>query len=175
MAAPQVNGEVPHSAFFDHLLRYPVVSDGVTTVKQNKYGQQGISLSNTAYQTLARPVIPYLAKPYEFVSPYVKKADDIGDKTLSRIDVRFPVVTKPTAEVYEDTKSLVLFPYRKSVESRDHIFHVYTDERKQIGGDGVVPLGKAVFSTALVVTTETLTWFRTLLNATKQQVQEKAN
>jgi len=175
MTAPQVNGDVPHSAFFDHLLRYPVVNDGVTTVKENKYGQQGIALSNTAFQTLAKPVMPYLLRPYEFVSPYVKKADDIGDKTLSHIDQRFPVVTKPTAEVYADTKSLVMFPYRKGVEGKEHVIHVYSDERKQVGGDGIMPFGKAVVITALVVATNALSYVKTCLNSTKKQAMEKAN
>jgi len=116
--------------------------------------------------------MPYLSRPYQYVSPYVKKADDLGDKTLSHIDQRFPVVTKPTAELYNDTKSMVLLPYRKSVEGGHHIIDVYSDERKQHGDGMIVPLGKALFGTVLVVTTETLTYVRSWLNSAKREAQE---
>lgn len=118
-------------------------------------------------------MLPYLARPYEYVSPYVKKADDIGNKTLCRLESTFPVVQKPTAEVVEDTKSIVLFPYRKASEGRDHVLHVYADERKQIAGDGVVPASKALVSTALVVVAETLGLLRSFFGTTKQQASEK--
>jgi len=147
----------------------------VSTVKGNKIGQQGISLTSSAYETFAKPFIPYLRGPYEYISPYVRKADDLGDKALTRVDETFPVVKKPTSEIYGDTKLVITFPYRKSVEQKDHILHVYTDERKQHGGQGVVPLGKAVFTTWLVVTAETLGWLRTVLARTKQQAREKVN
>ncbi len=69
--------------------------------------------------------------PYQYVSPYFKKADEAGDKTPSRIDDRFPVVTKLTADVYAETKSLVFYPYNKSLDTAKHIYKVYGDERKQ--------------------------------------------
>lgn len=150
------------------------------TIQKTKYGQQTIAISSSALETfesLTKPVLPYLSKPYEYVSPYVKKADDLGDRTLDNIDQRFPVVRKPTAEVYKDTKDFVLYPMRKGIESRDHVVSVYNGERKQIGGDGVFPLSKALAVTAIVVTTETLGWVREYLTtataAAKEVVQEK--
>lgn len=175
MSAPQVNGDVPPSAFFDHLLNYPVIADGVNTVKQNKFGQRGIALGDSAYQTFAKPVFPYLEKPYQYVSPYVRKVDDLGDKTLSQIDQRFPAVKKPTGELYEDTKSLVLLPYRIGLEQKDHVVSVFTGERKKAGGDSIVPTGKALLSTALIVTSETLHWASGLISSGKQKVQQHSN
>ncbi|ERT02979.1 hypothetical protein HMPREF1624_01283 [Sporothrix schenckii ATCC 58251] len=169
MASPQVNGVSPQSAFLEHLLQYPLVSDSVSTVKENKYGQQTLALSTSAYETLAKPVLPYLSKPYGYVSPYVKKADSLGDRTLDSLDQRFPVVRKPTAEVYQETKDFVWYPVRKATEGRDHVFSVYSGERKQVGGDGVLPAGKAVALTAITVTSETLAWVRTYLSAAKKQ------
>ncbi|EFX06670.1 pathogenesis associated protein [Grosmannia clavigera kw1407] len=175
-----VNGVAPQSAFFDHLCQYPVVTDGLTSIQKNKYGQQTLALSTSALETfesLAKPVLPYLAKPYEYVSPYVKKVDGLGDRTLDNFDQHFPVVRKPTAEVYKDTKDFVLYPVRKGIESRDHVVSVYNGERKQINGDGVFPLSKALAVTAIVVATETLGWVREYLTtataAAKEVVQEK--
>lgn len=180
MASPQVNGVTPSSAFIEHLLQYPLVSDGVSTVKENKYGQQTIALSSSAYEKLAKPVLPYLSKPYGYVSPYVQKADSIGDKTLNTLDQRFPVVLKPTAEVYQETKDIVFYPVRKGIEGRDHVYEVYAGERKQAGGEGVLPLGKALAATAIIVATETVTYARQYLASAKAAaptpvVSEKAN
>ena len=156
-------------------MNYPVVQDGVETVKSNKIGQQGISLTTSAYETFAKPFFPYLNGPYQYISPYVKKADDLGDKALSAVDEKFPVVKKPTAELYDETKQVITLPYRLSMEQKDHIIQVYTDERKNIGGEGVVPFGKAVLGTWLVVTAETLGWLKTHLAQAKQQASEKMN
>ncbi len=103
-------------------MAYPVVSDGITTVKQNKLGQQGIAFGNFSYNNFAKPVMSMFSKPYQFVSPYVKKADEVGDRTLSRLDEQFPVVTKPTADVYADSKTLVFYPYTKGVDTTRHIY-----------------------------------------------------
>ncbi|EWY79983.1 hypothetical protein FOCG_17764 [Fusarium oxysporum f. sp. radicis-lycopersici 26381] len=75
-----------------HLLNYPVICDGVHTLKSNEYSQRSIKLGDAAYQTFAAP----------YVSPYVQKVDSLGDNILDRIDERFPVVTKSTEEVYQD-------------------------------------------------------------------------
>jgi len=175
----QVNGEVHNSAFIEHLLKYPVINDSVETFKSNQLGQKSMQLGDTAYQTFARPVLPYFSKPYEYVSPYVKRVDDLGDKTLCRVDERFPAVTKPTGELYNDAKSLVLFPYHKGLEGRDHIFETYRTEYKKVGGDGVVTYGKALITTALVVTTEAYSKVYAYLGAkrdtVKAELNEKAN
>lgn len=177
--ATQVNGDAPHSAFLDHLLKYPVVSDSVDTVKNNRFGQQGIKITDTAYQRLARPVLPYFARPYEYVSPYVRKADNLGDNALSRVDERFPLVTRPTSEVYQETWNAVLFPYHKSLEGRDHFLSVYNSEYKNVGGeDGIFRSGRALVATALVVTGESIEWARDVWVAKQKDVyttaQEKA-
>ncbi|KJZ80309.1 hypothetical protein HIM_00159 [Hirsutella minnesotensis 3608] len=179
MAIPQVNGDVSgashHSAFIQHLLNYPFISDGIHTFKSNEYGQRSIKLGDSAYQTLARPVLPWFAKPYQYLSPYVQKADSIGDKTLDRIDERFPAVKKPTGELYRDTRSLILLPYNKGIEGRDHVFQVYSTEIKKNEQPGLVAQGKAAVTTALVVSNETLSWISSLLTAKKAEVTKAVN
>lgn len=175
MSAPQVNGEVASSAFLKHLLDYPVVHDGVETFKSNPYGQKSLQLSDSAYKTFAAPVVPYFQKPYQYVSPYVKKADDLGDKALAKVDSKFPVVKKQTGELYADTKSVVLFPLHKGLETKDHVLGVYNSEYKKAGGEnghGLVIYGKAALGTAIIVTAQTVQWIGSFLGQKKAQAQD---
>lgn len=178
--APQVNGELANgssnSAFLQHLLGYPVINDGIHTIKTNELGQRSIKIGDSAYKTLAAPVLPWFAKPYEYVSPYVTRADSFGDKTLDRIDERFPVVKKPTGEIYADTKGLIWLPYNKAFEGRDHVYDVYSSEVKKTGEQGgYIGYGKAAVATALVVSTETLSWIGSFLSAKKAQASNAVN
>lgn len=171
MASAQVNGEVPHSAFIDHLLNYPAINDGVKTFKSNPYGQKSLELSDSAYRTFAKPFVPYLEKPYQYVSPYVKKADDLGDKTLSKVEEKFPVVKKQTGEIYEDGRNLVLLPYRTANAAKDHVFETYNGEVKKVGGDNLLSYGKALITTSLVVTGEVYQALAEFLSAKKEQTK----
>ncbi|RKU46954.1 hypothetical protein DL546_005971 [Coniochaeta pulveracea] len=147
MASAQVNGEVPHSAFIDHLLHYPAVNDGVKTVRS------------------------YLETPYQYVSPYVKKADDLGDKTLSKVEERFPIVKKQTGEIYEDGRNLVLLPYRTANAAKDHVLETYNGEVKKVGGDNLLTYGKALITTSLVVTGEVFQTVSGFLSYKKEQTK----
>ncbi|KFH44778.1 hypothetical protein ACRE_044110 [Hapsidospora chrysogenum ATCC 11550] len=180
----QVNGELPnnagpHSAFIQHLLDYPVISDGLHTFQTNEYGQRTLKIGDSAYKTLAAPILPLLSKPYQYVSPYVARADSFGDKALAQIDERFPAVKKPTGELLSETKGLILLPYNKAFEGRDHLFHVYSSEAKKNEQEGVLGYGKAAVTTALVVSSETLNWLGSFLRAKKadagQAVSDKTN
>ncbi|KAI1659349.1 hypothetical protein F4813DRAFT_354732 [Daldinia decipiens] len=174
--AAQVNGEVhPLSATLSHIRGYPVVNDSIAFIKGNPYGQKSIELGDTAYKTFAKPVFPYLSKPYQYVSPYIKKADQIGDGALNKIDERLPVLKKPTGELFNDGINLVFFPVRKGLETKDHVFDVYNSEYKRVGGDGLVTSSKALVSAGLVVTSEALTWIGDLLRAGKVQAKETGN
>ena len=148
------------------------MSDSLSSIKQNPYGQKSIELGDTAYQTLAKPVIPYLSRPYQYVSPYVKKADALGDQVLSKVDERLPALKKPTGELWTDGKDFVLFPVRKGTETRDHLLAVYNAEYKNAGGEGVVTLAKALVTTGLVVSHEALNWLSEYLSASKTKVKE---
>jgi hypothetical protein len=178
--ASQVNGDMPNhtsqSAFIQHLLDYPVISDGIHTFKSHELGQRSIAITDSAYKTLATNVFPYISKPYQYVSPYVSRADELGNKTLSRLDERFPAVKKPTGELYAETKSLVCFPLNKATEGRDHVYNVYSSEVKKNGeSSGLVGYGKAAVLTALVVSNETLGWLSKFLSRKKEQAIETVN
>ncbi|KAM0343658.1 hypothetical protein ACHAPU_008249 [Fusarium lateritium] len=178
----QVNGDVStaeYSAFFQHLLNYPFISDSVHTFKSNELAQRSIRLTDAAYQTFAAPVVPFFSRPYQYVSPYVQKVDSLGDKTLDRIDEKFPAVKKPTDELYQDTRALLLLPIQKGLEGKDHVFNVYSSEIKKVEQGGLVAHGKAAVTTVLVVSNETLSWLSSFLHQKKGEaataVNEKIN
>ncbi|KAJ6787443.1 hypothetical protein PWT90_03283 [Aphanocladium album] len=181
MAVAQVNGNIessaPQSAFIQHLLNYPLISDSVNTVSStvnaNTYAQRSIKLGDSAYKTFAVPVLPYLSKPYQYVSPYVERADALGEQTLNRIDERFPIVKKPTAELYSDAKALVFLPYNKGLEGRDHVFSVYNTEAKKQAEKGYLGQGKAAVATLFQVSNETLALASSYVAVKKAEVTEE--
>ena len=98
----------------------------------------------------------------------------LGDKTLDRIDERFPIVKKPTNDLYNDTRSLILLPYTKGMEGRDHVLEIYASEIKKNEQKGLVSQGKAAVSTAFVVSNETLGWLSSFLAAKKHEATTMA-
>lgn len=152
-----------------------MVSDSLSYIKKNPYGQKSMALGDSAYQTFAKPVIPYFSRPYEYVSPYVKKADLIGDQVLTKVDERLPILKKPTEEIWTDGKNFVFFPVRKGTETRDHVFKIYNSEYKNVGGDGIVTYGKAAITTSLIVSHEALSWLGEYLRAGKAKTKEAAD
>jgi len=171
----QVNGETPSSAFLSHLTSYPIISDSISTFKSNPYGQKSLDLTSQGYEKFAKPVLPYFSKPYEYVSPYVKRADSIGDSTLSTIDSKFPVVKKPTGELYGEAQSFALFPFRKGIEGKDYVFTTYNTEVKKTGKEGLVSYGKAAVSTGLIVSSDALNWLGGFLGPKKDQAKAAVN
>jgi hypothetical protein len=155
-----------------HLLNYPVINDSINTFKSNPYGQKSIELGDSAYKTFAQPVLPYFFKPYQYVSPYVKKVDDLGDKTLCKVDEKFPIVKKPSQELLNDAKTVVFFPVRVGQIGKEHVFTTYESEYKKVGGDNVLTYGKALFTTALILTTEAYATASNFLGAKKKEVSQ---
>lgn len=178
MPSPQVNGEVSPASksatiqvrllprtpegsgltlcVTQHLSGYPVVKSGIETFKANPYGQKSLQLGDSAFKTFAAPVLPYLAGPYQYVSPYVKRADDLGEKTLTRIDERVPAVKKPTDELFQDAKNLIYLPYRYGLAGRDHVLDTYSSEKAKVGKDTYINSGWALVNTAVTVAGEAI-------------------
>jgi hypothetical protein len=180
----QVNGDTSlhsnNSLFLKHLLTYPVVKDGVSTFQQNQLGQKSIQLSDAAYRTVAGPILPYFTKPYQIFWPYLAKADQLGDETLSKVDERFPAIKKPTGELYADAKSLVFLPIHKGLEGKDHIVGVYSAECSKVRGENLVGYGKALVGTVFAIGSETIGWVSALIGTkqpagAKELVDEKAH
>lgn len=104
----------------------------------------------------------------------MKRADDFGNQALEKVEERWPVVLKPTNELYTDAKGLVLFPLHKGYEGKDHVLSVYSSEYKKANGDNdngfaLIPTGKAAVATALVITGETVRFIGDYLGSKKEQ------
>ncbi|KAH0542795.1 hypothetical protein FGG08_002843 [Glutinoglossum americanum] len=178
MGEPTMNGEGPlHSLFLSHLTSYPMINDSIETFKSIPIGQKSISLADQGYCALVKPVQPYLSKPYNFVHPYVSKADSLADSTLKQVDSRFPIVKEPTDKIKDTVSDYAYFPLRIAGDGRDYLFKVYGNEYRRAGGDkgGLVAKGKAGVTTSLVVTSEILAWLSSYLGQKKEQTKDVVN
>ncbi|KAK2666364.1 hypothetical protein RAB80_018021 [Fusarium oxysporum f. sp. vasinfectum] len=168
MSSPLVNGDMSaaqYSAFIQLSATASISSSPTNTA----------SAPSSSAKPLTRPsLLPYFSKPYQYASPYVQKVDSLGSKTLDRIDERFPVAKKPIEELYQDTRALILFPYHKSLEGKDHVFQVYNSEVKKNEQTGLVVYGKAAATTVLVVSNETLSWISSPLHQKKAETTNMA-
>jgi len=170
--APQVNGDSPSSAFFSHLISFPVISDSISTFKSNSYGAKSLDITKTLTSSVSQKLAPILATPISYATPYLKKADSIGDSTLSTLESKFPVVKKPTGELYSEGKSFVFFPLKKGTEGKDYVLSTFNGEFKKNGDQGLVGYGKAAISTTLKVGGDTYTWLSGFLSAKKAEAKE---
>lgn len=141
------NGDSPHSTTLRHLLTIPVVQDGVRAFSDNPIGKMSIQLSNTAYNLVAAPVLSLLNKPLSYVTPYVQRVDQLGDQMLSKVEEKYPVVKKPSPELYNDAKETVYAPVR-------HVTNIYNDAHQRNGGGFAVARSKAAATTVVVVSAE---------------------
>ena len=158
-----------------HLLNYPVVNDGVTTLKSTQIAQQSLKLGDKAYRTFAAPVLPYLSWPLQLIAPYAKKADDIGDKTLSTFDEKFPIVHKATEDIFNDARSIATIPLRVGQDAKEHVFNTYGAELEKVGHNGFLGgRGKAAVTTAIALTTEYLPKVSPYLYENREQAREAA-
>lgn len=156
-----------------------MVHDGVTTLKQNRYAQKSLQLGDSAYKTFAQPLAPFLNKPYQFVRPYLQKADTLGDQALSKVEETAPFVKKPTDQLVADAKNMLGLPYRAGMEAKEHVMNTYSSECKKMGGEGIVPHSKAIVSTALVSSSELMNWAYNMMYSRGKEatetVKEQAN
>ncbi|KAE8162051.1 MAGE family-domain-containing protein [Aspergillus tamarii] len=172
MGENAVNGEKVHSHFLDHLTSYPVVSDSITVFKSNKYGAKSIQYADQSYDRIAKPFLPYFSKPYGYIAPYLARADSLGDQGLSQIDSRFPFIKEDTDKLRNTIYDNATYPVRFVGDVKAHVFDTYGSEYKKCGGDGVVASGKALITTSLVLSQESLGFLSSLLQAKKEQVKD---
>ncbi|KAJ5215054.1 hypothetical protein N7468_010733 [Penicillium chermesinum] len=174
-AEPVVNGEKVHSQFFHHLTSYPLVSDTINLFKTNPYGAKSLDLADQGFSQFAKPVLPYLSKPYSIIEPYLVRADSLGDQGLTRIDSRFPIIREDTQKIRGAVYNHATYPIRVADDVKQHVFDIYGTEYKKCGGDGYVASGKAVITSSLVLTQESLAWVNTWFQTAKEEVKEVVN
>ncbi|KAI4126276.1 MAG: hypothetical protein LQ338_003840 [Usnochroma carphineum] len=169
MAQPTVNGDKPSSQFLAHVTSYPAVSDSIDAIENNPYGKKGIELATEGYNKVVAPVVPYAQRPYGYVAPYVQKADELADGGLTKVDNTFPIVKEDTEKIKGTILDLAFMPLRMVNQGKDYVLSTYGNEYKKCGGDGYIAGGKAMITTGLVVTSDTLAWFADYLNQKKEQ------
>ena len=170
-----VNFRHHHSPFLQHLTSYPLVSDSISVFKSNKYGAKSIEYADQSYDRIAKPFLPYFSKPYGYIAPYLARADSLGDQGLSQIDSRFPLIKEDTEKLRNTIYDNATYPVRVVGEVKSHVFDTYGSEYKKCGGDGVVASGKALITTSLVLSQESLGFLSSLLQAKKEQVKDVVN
>ncbi|KAL2024119.1 hypothetical protein VTK56DRAFT_9899 [Thermocarpiscus australiensis] len=151
-----VNGDVPHSVTLRHLLSYPAVQDGVRKFKTNPVGKMSIQLSNTAYQMIAAPLLPLLSLPYQYVSPYIMRADQLADRMLSMVEQRFPAVKKPAPELLNEAKKAAYMPVQMGQSGAQYVADVYHAKCQKTSGEDAVAHGKAAVKTAVELAAQAL-------------------
>lgn len=100
------------------------------------------------------------------------KADELGDKFLTKVDEKVPVLKSETNEIKGSITYFVYWPINKANETKDWIFTTYKEEYKQCGGDGFVAGTKAAFTAPLLLTSETLQWISSFLQVKKEEAKE---
>lgn len=66
------------------------------------------------------------------------------------------------------------FPFRAIGDGKNYIFDIYGSEYKKCGGDGYVAGAKAVITTGLVATSDTLSWLSGFLGQKKEEGSDYA-
>lgn len=149
-----------------------MVSDSITSFKSNRYGAKSLEYADQGYNRLAKPFLPYLSTPYTYVAPYLARADHLGDQGLSKIDSRFPIIREDTQKIRGTLCSTAGYPMRFAGDVKHHVFDIYGAEYKKCGGDGLVASGKAVITTSLVLSQESLAWVSAWLQTAKEETKE---
>ena len=157
-----------------HLTSYPVVHDSISAYKSNPYGKRSLDLSNTGYEKFVSPFVPYAKRPYGYVAPYVAKADSLASNGLAKVDSRFPIMKEDTEKLKSTVLDFAYFPFRIVGDSKNYVLDTYGSEYKKCGGDGYVAGGKAMITTGLVVTSDTLSWLSSFLGQKKEEGQDYA-
>lgn len=109
------------------------------------------------------------------MAPYLARADHLGDQGLSKIDSRFPLIREDTRKIRGTLCSTAGYPVRFAGDVKAHVFNIYGAEYKKCGGDGLVASGKAVITTSLVLSVESLAFVRAWLQSAKEEAREKVS
>ncbi|KAL5406432.1 hypothetical protein PMIN06_007533 [Paraphaeosphaeria minitans] len=151
MTTRLTNGEKPQSKVLSHLQTYPVVSDGLELYKSHPYGAKSLSLVHKTYNSFVAPLHPYLQTPYSYLSPYLSRADELGDSGLSKVDTRFPIVKEDTSKLKQTVSEYVGLPFALAGKGREYVVGTWQGEYSKTRGDGVVKSVKALISTELKI------------------------
>jgi len=174
MGDASVNGDMPYSATLDHIQKYPLVADGISTFKSYPIGQKSIDITNSAYSSLVKPAFPYLETPASYAKPYVSKADELGDSILKKVDEKVPVVKSETKDIQSYIYSWVHWPIDVVDEGKKYTFTTFDKQYKACGEDGVVAFSKALVTSGLIVSSDAAHYLASLLQKKQAELADVA-
>jgi hypothetical protein len=175
-STPMINGEKPHSKVLSHIQSYPVVHDSFEAYKSHPYGAKSLSLVAETYQRFVPPLHPYLQTPYSYLSPYLSRADELGDNGLSKVDTRFPIVKEDTSKLKQTVADFAGFPLKLAGQGKKYVLGTWQDEySKTKGDDGVVKNVKALISTELKMGHDGYTFVLELIGKGKKEAGKKVD
>jgi len=138
---PLTNGETTRSKALSHLHSYPFIHDTTSFLASTPLGSRTLNLAHTTYNSLITPLHPYLQRPYTIASPYLTRADELGDTSLTKLEAYVPVMREDT----ETLKGYAVAPY-------NYVSGTYQQQYERTGGQGgLVKTGLAALSTQLQI------------------------
>jgi hypothetical protein len=169
-----VNGEKPQSKVLSHLKSYPLVHDGLEFYRSTPYGAKSLSVLTTTYERLIAPLHPYLRTPYSYISPYINRADELGDNGLSRVESRFPIVKEDTGKLKETVTAYAFAPLNLVGQGKEYVLGTWEDEYSKTRGEvGVVRSVKALISTELKIGSDGYKYVSEYLGQGKEKAAKK--
>lgn len=91
---------------------------------------------------------------------------------MKKVDKTFPIVKEDAEKIKGTIFDYALSPFVLAGQSKNYVFNTYSNEYKKCGGDGYIAGGKAMVTTGLVVTSDSLAWLSSFLNQKKEQTKE---
>ena len=127
-----------------------MVHDSFEAYKSNPLGARSLTIINESYQRFVAPLHPYLKTPYSYLSPYLSRADELGDNGLSKVEDRFPIVKEDTSTLKQTVFDYASLPLQIAGKGKEYVFSTWQDEySKTKGQEGLVKNVKALVSTEL--------------------------
>lgn len=96
----------------------------------------------------------------------------MADDGLRKVDSRFPIVKEDTVKIKKAVIDVAFFPFRLAGTSKDYILSTYSGEYQKCGGNGYISGGKAIITTGLVVTSDSLAFLSSMLSHQKEKTKE---
>jgi hypothetical protein len=172
-STPITNGDGPHSKVLSHLHSYPVVHDSFEAYKSHPYGARSLSFLNESYQRFVAPLHPYLKTPYSYLSPYLSKADELGDNGLSQVDTRFPIVKEDTSKLKQTVFDYASVPLGFAGWGKEYVVGTWQDEYSKTSGQGAVKVVKGLISTELRMGLDAFDVVKGYLSKGKKEANKK--
>jgi len=125
-----------NSQFLEHLQSIPLISTTITTYKSHPLGAYTLTLLSHAYGPFATYLSPYLQRPYAYLHPYLAKADELGDRSLSSLETRFPIVRDEPGVLREKAAKAGGRPWEMLGRGGEHVRQVWGEEVGSVRGSG---------------------------------------